>query len=103
RRCEMTIDRLARVVSLRLRSVFRRDAVEQELDDELRDHLECQIAENVRQGMSPEEARYAALRAIGGVQYQKEQVRDTRGTRWLDDLTGDLRFALRSLRRARGF
>ncbi|MGH7618833.1 MAG: ADOP family duplicated permease [Gemmatimonadaceae bacterium] len=99
----MSIDRLLRIVPLRLRSLFRRDAVERELDDELRDHLECQIAENVRRGMSPDEARYAALRAMGGVSYRKEQIRDTRGTRWIEEFFGDLRFALRSLRHARGF
>jgi hypothetical protein len=50
---------------LRLRSFFRRKQVDQELKDELRDHLEQQITENLAAGMSPEDARYSALRAIG--------------------------------------
>src|SRR5262249_24225739 len=103
KRCDMSIDRLWHVVALRLRSLVRRGRVEQELDEELQYHLECQIAENVRRGMTRDEARYAALRAFGGVQHRKEQVRDTRGTRWLEDLVSDLRFAIRSLRRTPAF
>ena len=99
----MGIDRLARIAALRLRSVFRRGDVERELDEELQYHVEQQTAENIRAGMSPNDARVAALRAIGGLEFRKEQVRDTRGTRWLDELSSDLSFALRSLRRARGF
>jgi predicted permease len=99
----MTIDRMLQIVSLRLRSLLRRDAVERELDEELQYHVEQQTAENIRQGMAPDAARRAALRAIGGIEYRKEQVRDTRGTRWIEDLLGDVRFALRSLGRARGF
>jgi len=52
---------------LRLRSFFRQRQVDEELKDELSDHLEQQIQENLATGMSPEEARYAALRALGGV------------------------------------
>ena len=99
----MGIDRFLRVAGLRLRSVFRRGAVERELDEELQYHVEQQTAENVRNGMSPRDARNAALRAIGGLEFRKEQVRDTRGTRWLDEISSDLSFAFRSLRRARGF
>src|SRR4051812_45810474 len=99
----MGIDRLVRIAALRFRSLFRRDVVERELDDELQYHVDQQTAENVRTGMSPSEARAAALRAIGGLEFRKEQVRDTRGVRWLDELTSDLSFAVRSLRRARGF
>jgi putative ABC transport system permease protein len=99
----MTIDRLLRIIPLRFRSLFRRSDVERELDEELRYHVDQQTAENVRQGMAPDAARTAALRALGGIEYRKEQVRDTRGTRWLEELAGDVRFAVRSLRRARGF
>jgi len=63
-------------VPLRLRSLFRRAQVEQELDEELRYHLERQIEENIVKGMTPEEARYAALRAIGGIERRKEECRD---------------------------
>jgi len=99
----MSIDRFVRIVSLRLRSLFRRDQVEQELDEELQDHVERQTAENIRLGMTPDSARTAALGALGNIAYRKEEVRDTRRTRWIDELLSDMRFALRSLRRARGF
>jgi putative ABC transport system permease protein len=99
----MTIGRLLRIVPLRLRSLFHRGAVERELDEELRDHLETQIAEHIRHGMAPDVARQAALRAFGGIEFHKEQVRDTRGTRAIEELASDLRFALRGIRRAPGF
>ena len=56
----MLIDRFARIVTLRFRSLFRRDVVERELDDELQYHVEQQIAKNVRHGMPSDDARYAA-------------------------------------------
>ena len=99
----MPIDRWFRIIPLRLRSLFRRRAVERELDEELQYHIEQQTAENVRQGMPPHLARAAAVRALGGIEFRKEQVRDTRGTRWLEELAGDAAFAVRSLRRSPGF
>jgi predicted permease len=99
----MTIERLLRIIPLRMRSLFRRSDVERELEEELRYHLDQQIAENVRQGMGAEAARRAALRAFGGIELSKEQVRDTRGTRWLEELSRDIGFGFRSLRRAPGF
>ena len=68
---------------LRLRSLFRKSCVEKELSEELRFHLEKLIEENVGKGMLPEEARYAALREIGGMEEIKEECRDTRGVAWL--------------------
>ncbi len=99
----MTFDRLVRIVPLRLRSLFLRADVERELDDELAYHVERQTEENIRQGMSPGEARTAALRALGGLESQKERVRDARSTRGMEDLVRDIVFALRSLRRQPGF
>ena len=99
----MTIDRLLRIVALRFRSLFRRSDVERELDEELQYHLDQQTAENIRQGMPPDAARTAALRALGGVEFRKEQVRDTRGTRWIEELARDIAFAARSLRRVPAF
>jgi putative ABC transport system permease protein len=99
----MDIDRWIRILLLRLRSLLQRRNVEQELDEELQYHLERQTAANIGQGMTPQAARSAALRALGGVEFRKEQVRDTRGTRWLEELGRDMTFAGRSLRRAPGF
>jgi putative ABC transport system permease protein len=100
---DMNPERWLRIIPLRLRSLFRRDDVERELDDEMRDHIECEIQENVRRGMSAADARAAAMRRFGGIAYQKERVRDARGTRAVEEFAGDLVFAVRSLRRAPGF
>src|SRR3984893_13212226 len=88
---------------LRLRSFFRREQVDEELKDELSDHLEQQIQENLATGMSPEEARYAALRTLGGVTQIEQQCRDARGGGVLEDLVQDLRYGFRQLFRGRGF
>jgi predicted permease len=87
---------------LRLRSFFRSQQVDQELKDELRDHLEQQIKENLAAGMSPEEARYSALRAMGGMTQIEQQCRDARGGGIMEDLVQDLRYGLRQLYRSRG-
>jgi macrolide transport system ATP-binding/permease protein len=88
---------------LRLRSFFRRQQVDNELKDELRDHLEQQIKENLAAGMSPEDARYSALRALGGMTQIEQQCRDARGGSVIEDLVQDLRYGLRQLGRSPGF
>jgi len=88
---------------LRARSLFRRTRVERELDDELRFHLEQQIAENLAAGMSAEEARYAARRSVGGAEQIKEECREMRRVNWFTDLAQDARYGLRMLAKNRGF
>src|SRR5215813_15637947 len=90
-------------VPLRLRSLFRRRQVEQELNEEIRYHLERQIEEYIAKGMTPEEARYAALRAMGGMEQCKEECRDMRHVNLIDNIVRDLRFGLRVLRKSPAF
>lgn len=87
---------------LRLRSILRRTCVEQELDEELQFHLEHKIEEGVAKGLSPKEARYAAMRAMDGLEQRKEEMRDMRRVHWLTDFLDDLHYAIRSLRRTPG-
>jgi macrolide transport system ATP-binding/permease protein len=89
-------------ISLRLRSLFRRRHVEQELDEELQFHLEQKIEEGIAHGLSPKEARYAAMRAMDGLEQRKEEIRDLRRIHWLTDFLDDAHYAIRSLRRTSG-
>jgi macrolide transport system ATP-binding/permease protein len=98
----MTFEQWFYTLPLRLRSRFRRKQVDQELNDELRDHLEQQIQENLATGMSPEDARYSALRALGGITQIEQRCRDARGGSVIEDLVQDLRYGLRQLCRSRG-
>jgi len=88
---------------LRLRALVRRDAVERELEEELRFHLEMEAEERVRGGATPAQARRDAAIAFGGVERIKEEHRDERGVRWLVDVVQDARYALRVLARSPGF
>ncbi len=82
---------------------FRRRRLEDDLDEELRSHLEMAIEFNLRKGMGAEDARREALRSFGGVEQTKELYRDQRGLPVIETTLQDLRFGLRMLRRDPGF
>ncbi len=88
---------------LRFLNVFRRDRADRELDREVASHVTLIEDEYRRRGMTPDEARQAARRAMGSVALAKDLHRDARGFVWLDDLRQDLRFTLRLLRRDPAF
>ncbi len=90
-------------IPLRLRSLVRRKRMERELDEELQIHLEQAIRQRLAMGKTPDEARYAALHAMGGTEQRKEECRDTRRVRWIEDLLQDARYAVRSLAKTPGF
>src|ERR1044071_8379870 len=81
----------------RWRALTHKRAVEQELDNELQFHLDKDIAENINSGMTAEDARYEALKAFGGVEQSKEEARDTRGVRVIENVLEDARYSLRLL------
>jgi len=92
-----------RVAIHRIRGFFGKRSPDTELDVEFRAHLELLAEENIRKGMTPEEARYAARREFGGVEQAKELYRDQRTVQFLDALLQDLRFSLRGLRNRPAF
>lgn len=96
----MTVDRQWRQLRLRLRSLVFRSVVDRELDDELQFHIDQQTEWNISRGMSRDDARRAALRAFGGIEQRKEEVRDTRRVSWLIDGARDVRHGARLLARS---
>lgn len=87
----------------KIRLLFSRDRVEADMAEEMRFHLEERIADNVADGLSPDEARSAAERRFGNLSSLQEQARDVRAWRWADELSKDLRFAFRQLWKSPGF
>lgn len=85
------------------RGLFMRKTEEAELDDEMRFHLEMEARKLMREGHTEQEAHRLAHVRFGGPERMKERTRDERGTRWLDDFTGDVRLGWRSLRRSPEF
>ena len=83
--------------------LWRRKQLEEQLEKELRFHIEQHAADLIAQGHDPEEARRQARLALGGPEQVKEMCRDARGTRWVEDLWHDLRYALRTLAKNPGF
>lgn len=88
---------------LKLKSLFRRNRNAQQLDDEIQFHLDQQVAENLAAGMSPQEARYAAMRAFGNPTFLKEETYDAWGWVWLEQIVCDVRYAARTLTKNPGF
>ena len=90
-------------LKFRLRALVRRRAMEQELDDELRFHIERETEKYVREGLSRADAERRARLAFGGVERIKDDARDARGIGLADTVTQDLRYAWRGLRAKPGF
>jgi putative ABC transport system permease protein len=81
----------------------RRKRMLEELDQDIRDHIELETQDNIERGMSPEEARYAALRKFGNVTRVTEETREVWSFVWLEQLFEDIRFGLRILSKSPGF
>src|SRR5215813_6179956 len=92
-----------RIFIRRLCGLFLKRKMERDLEDEIRGHLDMQIEDNLRLGMSPEEARYEALRKFGGVEQVKESYRDRSSLSSVDSTLQDLRYGLRMLWKDKGF
>jgi predicted permease len=83
--------------------LWNRNRLEEQLDKELRFHLDQHAADLIARGHTPSEARRLARLALGGPDQVKEECRDARGTRWIEDLWQDFRYTLRTLRQRPGF
>src|SRR5467141_5232704 len=100
---ELAMREFCRIFIHRLAAIFRRRRLEDDMNEELRSHLEMAAEVNLRKGMSAEEARREALRGFGGVEQTKELYRDQRGLPMIETTLQDLRFGFRMLRRSPGF
>jgi len=90
-------------LKMRLRALFFKSKMEEELNEEVLFHLEREAQENRARGMSPDDARSSATRSFGGIERIKEESRDLRGFRFLEEAWQDFRYGLRMLRKAPGF
>ena len=88
---------------LRLRSLFRKDQVEHDLDDEIQFHLQNQIDDYIAHGMEVKEARRQALRSLGGLEHVKQECREMRSVSYIQDALQDVRFGFRTLWRTPAF
>ncbi len=99
----MRLEHWLYTLPLRLRSLFRARQVDRDLDDEMQYHMERLTQEHLARGLSADEARYAALRAMDGLAQNKERSREMRKVGGIANLGRDLRYALRLLRKSPGF
>src|SRR5271170_4595221 len=94
---------LIRILLSRCAAIFRGRKLDEDLDEELRAHIELAVEENLKRGMSEAEARRAALREFGGVTQTKETYRTQQGLPFLQALVMDVRYGLRQLRKSLAF
>jgi predicted permease len=94
---------MLRFAAARLFALFRKRRLERELEGEILAHLEMAELDAIASGMSPEEARRHACRSFGGIEPMKEDHRDQRSVRWVENLVRDVRYGMASLTRDPGF
>src|SRR5690242_16742795 len=87
----------------RMRSVRDATGAESRMEEEFAFHVEMETQRLIAEGLQPDDARRRAVIAFGGMEQHREEMRDGRGRRWLDDFVADVRYALRAMRRSPGF
>ena len=98
----MTLSRLLRICEHRLQSLFRKEKLDDQLNQELAFHFEQLVLENINAGMSADAARRTARRTLGNFAVIREECRDERHVTWIHDFRQDLRYGLRMMRKHAG-